>query len=66
MSIVRTIVALTSVCFAALTAYAFGHGLSNHHTMPFVVSGASLLITAFLVFVQVRLLPDTPEGSGTH
>lgn len=54
MSFVRSLLALASAASAIFTAYAFGHGLSNHHTMPFILSGVFLVVTALLVLLQVR------------
>jgi nucleoside permease NupC len=66
MSIVRSILALSSASFAVLAAYAFGHGISNHEPMPFVVSAVSLAIAALLVFTQIRMPDREPKSHHTH
>lgn len=54
MSLIRTFGALGSALFAILAAYAIGHGISEGHTLPFVLGGVAALASFALGFLQVR------------
>lgn len=64
MSLIRTFAALGSAVSTIMVAYFFGHGLSNGHTTPFVLSGAIAVVALLLVVAQVRLGRDA--GPRTH
>ncbi len=54
MSFFGTIISLGAALCAVLTAYFFGHGLSNGEARAFVISATFATISAVLGFAQVR------------
>lgn len=55
MSFFRSLVTLASAVCAIFTAYAFGHGLSNHHSTPFLLAGVAFAATVLLIVLQVKV-----------
>lgn len=61
---IDSILSLLAATFGVLTAYFFGHGLSEMTTWPYLASGASLIIAAGLGWLVVRRVRGY-EGHGS-
>ncbi len=59
MSLIRSIALFVSAILTILSAYAFGHGLSEGHAGPYVMSAVALGLAGVLVFLQVRMGRDS-------
>lgn len=62
MSFFGTIISLGCALSAVLTAYFFGHGLSNRQSSAFITAAVFALICAVLAVTQVRLGRRDPAG----
>jgi hypothetical protein len=51
---IDSILSLVAATFGVLTAYFFGHGLSEMTTWPWVASGASLVLAVGIGWLVVR------------
>jgi len=54
MTFLRSIALLAGVCLCVFFAYAFGHGLSVHHTRPILIGGGLLLAGAAILSALSR------------